>query len=113
MTIPFEFENTTQPQLRDVRRALCALAGVKLSDAETRRVWPRIQNHKWYVSERLGRDVGLRVAAVDYFENIHEPRRSTLVSQLRRLSKTLAANYLTHQTWKAHDGVFANVPEGM
>lgn len=55
------------------RRALRKLAGVKLSTSEAQEVWPRILEHKWYLSERLGRDVGLRVAAVDYFENIEPP----------------------------------------
>lgn len=47
------------------------LAGVALSRREARRAWPHVLEHKWLLSERLGRDVGLRVAAVDYFENIH------------------------------------------
>ncbi|MBV8828971.1 MAG: DUF4032 domain-containing protein [Acidobacteriaceae bacterium] len=29
-----------------------------------------IDDHKWYLSEALGRDVGIRVAALDYFENV-------------------------------------------
>ena len=31
-----------------------------------------IQDHKWYLSERLGRDVGLFVATLDYFLNIQK-----------------------------------------
>jgi Zn/Cd-binding protein ZinT len=31
-----------------------------------------LQDHKWYLSERLGRDVGLFVAALDYFLNIQK-----------------------------------------
>jgi hypothetical protein len=31
--------------------------------------WPAIERHKWMLSERLGRDVGAKVAALDYFEN--------------------------------------------
>src|SRR3712207_6057165 len=56
------------------RNAVRKLAGVRLSEPEARAVWPRVLEHKWYLSERLGRDVGLRVAAVDYFENIEPPR---------------------------------------
>lgn len=52
------------------------LTGVKLSAAYAQNVWPLILEHKWYLSERLGRDVGLRVAAVDYFENIEPPPRT-------------------------------------
>ena len=32
----------------------------------------RIRDHKWFVSERLGRDVGLFVATFDYFINIQK-----------------------------------------
>lgn len=70
-------ERVTQPQLTDAQRTLNALAGVNLSAPEARELLPRLREHKWYVSERLGRDVGWRVAAADYFENIR-PARGTV-----------------------------------
>lgn len=67
---------------RRLRRSLKELAGVKLSASEASDVWPQVLEHKWYLGERLGRDVGLRVAAVDYFENIRRPRsRASLRAQ--------------------------------
>jgi hypothetical protein len=61
---------------RRLRRSLRQLAGVELSASEARAVWPSVLEHKWYLGERLGRDVGLRVAAVDFFENVRPtPRR--------------------------------------
>ena len=62
---------------RRLRRSLRQLAGVELSASEARAVWPSVLEHKWYLGERLGRDVGLRVAAVDYFENIQPAARRT------------------------------------
>ena len=59
----------------DTVRELRKLAGVRLSAREAEVVWSRLLEHKWYMGERLGRDVGLRVAAADYFENIEPPRR--------------------------------------
>ena len=53
-----------------VRALLGRLTGVRLSRAFAQDVWPQMLEHKWYLSERLGRDVGLRVAAVDFFENV-------------------------------------------
>ena len=53
-----------------VRSLLGKLTGLKLSRAFAQDVWPQMLEHKWYLSERLGRDVGLRVAAVDFFENV-------------------------------------------
>jgi hypothetical protein len=62
---------------RRLRRSLRQLAGVELSASEARAAWPGVLEHKWYLGERLGRDVGLRVAAVDYFENIRPAARRT------------------------------------
>jgi hypothetical protein len=56
-------------------------------------VWPRLLEHKWYLGERLGRDVGLRVAALDFFENVQPPRprasRRTAWEPLPRLPMML------------------------
>ena len=55
---------------RGAQVMLRALTGVTLGVTDARAIWPKILDHKWFLSERLGRDVGLRVAAMDYLENI-------------------------------------------
>lgn len=82
MSLPFEPERPAAyvpvaQSARRLRRSLRQLAGVELSASEARAVWPSVLEHKWYLGERLGRDVGLRVAAVDYFENIRPDARRT------------------------------------
>ena len=67
----FAAEERRPNHVRELRK----LAGVKLSAREAEAVWSRLLEHKWYLGERLGRDVGLRVAAADFFENIAPPRR--------------------------------------
>ena len=32
-------------------------------------LFPKIKNHKWILSEKLHRDVGMKVATLDYLEN--------------------------------------------
>jgi hypothetical protein len=123
MTITFKLDYLTEKAIqhreKDVRRTLQEMAGVKLSAREAREIMPRIQNHKWYISERMGRDVGLRVAAIDYFDNIYEPRArmrarsGTLKQKLKHLAKDLGAVYLAHQSWKAHDGLFHTQPDDL
>src|SRR5918912_346041 len=77
MPIPFKLEHVIEEVIsahpHDQQRTLRKLTGVKLSTHAAQAAWPHILDHKWYLSERLGRDVGLRVAAVDYFENIQSP----------------------------------------
>jgi len=75
MPIQFRLEHVVERTGVELRRAaearaLGRIAGVRVSPQVAREVWPHILEHKWYVSERMGRDVGLRVAAVDYFENV-------------------------------------------
>lgn len=112
MTIPFTLDyvidKAIQPQLTGLQRTLNALAGVNLSVKEARQTLPYLQDHKWYVSEQLGRDVGWRVAVIDYFENIDQSRgvskTSTLKDRLGRWAKHLGSIYVAHQDSKAQAG---------
>jgi hypothetical protein len=76
--IPFKLDYVIDRTLREgaceEQKALKELAGVRLAPEEARAEWRRVLEHKWFVSERLGRDVGLKVAALDYFENVRLPR---------------------------------------
>lgn len=94
MTVQFKLdyviERTLAEETVEEQRLLKRLTGAPLTAAEARTLWPRVLEHKWYVSERLGRDVGLRVAAIDYLENVRLPRpatprpKATLFERLRR-----------------------------
>ncbi len=78
MSIPFRLDYVIEKTLSETagseQRVLKELAGVKLSRTEARAQWTHVLEHKWFLSERLGRDVGLRVAIIDYFENIYTSR---------------------------------------
>ena len=77
MPIPFKLDYVIEKLANNEeseRQAIKRLTGMKLSSSEARAAWSRILEHKWHISERLGRDTGLRVAAIDYFENIYVAR---------------------------------------
>ena len=78
--IPFKLDYVIEKSLgqgpNEEQRLLRELAGARLAPSEAASEWTRVLEHKWYVSERLGRDVGLRVAALDYFENVRLPRHT-------------------------------------
>ena len=52
--------------------SLKKLVGQDFTKEEAAFVWEKVNDHKWYIGERLKRDVGLRVAAVDYVENFYD-----------------------------------------
>ena len=94
--IPFRLDYVIERTLQAInpasgrreRRMIKGLTGVRLPERKAREVWASILEHKWYLGERLNRDVGLRTAAVDYLENIAPPpvirrlRRDTFPSRL-------------------------------
>ena len=93
--IPFRLdyviEKSTGEGACEEQQVLKELAGISLRPAEARAEWPRMLEHKWFMSERLGRDVGLRVAALDYFENVRLPRHTRLGHKAQPLISSRAA----------------------
>ena len=71
--LDYTIDETLKRDLSDEQKILREYTGATFAPAEAKTLWAKILDHKWYVSERLRRDVGLRVAAVDYVENFYEP----------------------------------------
>jgi diguanylate cyclase (GGDEF)-like protein len=46
------------------------LVSEDFDEEEARKLWFEIIEHKWKISQQLGRNVGIRVATLDYLENI-------------------------------------------
>ena len=67
-------ERTLEKHLSREQWLLMQFSGKRFERKEAEMIWTRILDHKWHVSERLGRDIGLKVAVMDFLENIHEPR---------------------------------------
>ena len=79
----YTIEKALQQNQTEQQRFLQNFTDEKFDRSEAEFLFEKIADHKWYVSERLQRDIGLNVAALDYFENFHEtrqkpPRRRTL-----------------------------------
>ncbi len=62
-------ENLKQ-NLSEEQIFLKQLTGRKSSKEEVEFLWRKISDHKWFISEKLGRDVGFEIAAADYLKNI-------------------------------------------
>ena len=58
------------------------LLGVRVPRAYARRIYQHINVHKWLMSERAGRDVGMAAAARDWYEQEHRPAVTFLESYL-------------------------------
>jgi transitional endoplasmic reticulum ATPase len=54
------------------------ISGTNFEPEAAAELWPRIVQHKWLMSEKLGRDVGLRVACIDFLENMEQADKEYL-----------------------------------
>ncbi len=74
--IPHRLDYTIEKVLKSNKtpeqNLLKELTGKKFARDEAEMLLKKIQDHKWNISEMLGRDVGIRVATADYFENIYQ-----------------------------------------
>jgi hypothetical protein len=70
-TLDYVIEKTKNQNLNKKQLFLKRIIGTNFSQPEAERLWDRIEDHKWYVSETLGRDISFKVAAIDYLETKH------------------------------------------
>jgi SpoVK/Ycf46/Vps4 family AAA+-type ATPase len=88
----------------DLAPELCAgkifeISGTKFEAETAAELWPRILQHKWLLSEKLGRDVGLRVACIDFLENMDQAREEYLAYQGRDILKEMGAQTIGKERW--------------
>ena len=62
-------------------------------------LWPKILQHKWLLSEKLGRDVGTKVACLDFIENVEPMHRDDHDAKGIQLLKELGAQMVDQSVW--------------
>lgn len=69
----FTLAKSPETKYSDAQIFLQEFTGNSFSRTDAENIWSKVIDHKWNVSENLKRDVGLRVAAVDFVENFYAP----------------------------------------
>lgn len=103
--LDYVVEAVKQNQPSVEQRKLKNLVGADFTKEEAKYIWERVIDHKWYVGERLKRDIGWRVATVDYVENFYDAgmfrKNNNRRGFYNRLGKPLASlmrNYFTSKS---------------
>ena len=76
------------------------LSGSRFAPDVAVELWPRIMQHKWVMSEKLGRDVGLRTACIDYVENMEQARKEFMAYKRVDLLNEMGAQTVSRKIWK-------------
>lgn len=62
-------------------------------------VWPRVLQHKWLLSKKLGREVGLRTACIDFLENMEQALDEYISYGQDDLMKEMGAQTIDREIW--------------
>jgi len=76
------------------------ISGTKFDPDVAAELWPRILQHKWLMSEKLGRDVGLRVACIDFLENMEQAVKEYLAYQRKDILDEMGAQTIGKERWE-------------
>jgi diguanylate cyclase (GGDEF)-like protein len=89
---------TAYPEGAPCAPRLRQLARLEFSEADAQRHWHAIARHRMNLVHRVGRDVGLRVALLDYFLNIRAPMADLTIIEreaLKAIERTAIVDSLT------------------
>ena len=87
------------------RDLVFALIQIRLPEEEAQRDWREILRHKYLLSEKLGRNVGIHVATLDYYSNIKKQIAFPKIVDVREYMDT-ASRALTDELTKAYNRRF-------
>ncbi|MFP4520602.1 MAG: diguanylate cyclase [Fibrobacterota bacterium] len=66
-----------------------SLSSIKLSEKKARSDWKNILEHKFFMSEKLGRNVGIQVACLDYYTNIKQSMTAPRILDIESYKQTV------------------------
>lgn len=75
------------------------ISGIKLDPDIAADLWPKILQHKWLLSEKLGRDVGLRIACIDFLENMEQALKEYIAYKRKDILTEMGAQTISREIW--------------
>ncbi len=93
-------ENTDMPNPETCASLIYDCSGRSFEPEIAVKLWPTILQHKWFLSEKLGRDVGVRVACLDFVENSEALQNGFGDSERLSLLNEMGAKMVEHSVWE-------------
>jgi transitional endoplasmic reticulum ATPase len=92
-----DIEQTLEPE--EYMSKIFEISGAKFEPELASELWPKILQHKWLLSEKLGRDVGLRIACIDFLENKEQALNEFMNYKRMDLLKEMGALTISREIW--------------
>lgn len=78
---------------------LFEICGTKFDPAIAADLWPKILKHKWLMSEKLHRDVGLKTASTDFLENMEKAINEYTDYKRNDILAEMGAQIISREVW--------------
>ena len=75
------------------------ISGSRLDPDIAADLWPKILQHKWLLSEKLARDVGLRTACIDFLENVEQAHKEYMNYKRKDILNEMGAQTISREVW--------------
>ena len=75
------------------------ISGIKFDPDIAANLWPKILQHKWLMSEKLSRDVGLRTACIDFLENKEQALKEYMDYKRKDILTEMGAQTISREIW--------------
>jgi SpoVK/Ycf46/Vps4 family AAA+-type ATPase len=80
-------------------RKILEISGAKFEPDIAVDLWDKILQHKWLMSEKLGRDVGLRTACIDFLENMDQALKEYIDYERHDILSEMGAQIISREIW--------------
>jgi transitional endoplasmic reticulum ATPase len=84
---------------KDCTGAIFELSGAQFEPDIASDLWSKIIQHKWLLSEKVGRDVGLRTACIDFLENVDQAPDEYLTYKQANVLSEMGAQNISRKMW--------------
>jgi SpoVK/Ycf46/Vps4 family AAA+-type ATPase len=91
--------DTHIPSAEECATQILNCSGNEFEPERAQELWPKILQHKWLLSEKLGRDVGVEVACLDFVKNIEPSPEGPQMEERTRLLRELGAQMVDPSIW--------------
>jgi SpoVK/Ycf46/Vps4 family AAA+-type ATPase len=88
------------PSPEECASAIFEISGIKFDPDIAADIWPKILQHKWLMSEKLGRDVGLRIACIDFLENTDQALKEYIEYKRKDILIEMGARTIGREVWE-------------
>jgi SpoVK/Ycf46/Vps4 family AAA+-type ATPase len=76
------------------------LSGAEIEPDIAVDLWSKIMQHKWLLYEKVGRDVGLRTACIDFLENMEQAPGEYMTYKQRDVLNEMGAQSMGREAWE-------------